>query len=167
GTGSEAIIKQHARALANQNNPAQTTPPPARPTAPAPRPAAPRSSAGQIAFQTDLAVLKPGTEATATQKHKMVADILSMAQGTKPTEASVSNLANDLAATVAAADEPLSAATRARLAQELDAVLNPSKYPSANIAGIFADIQAIFQQNGGDRHNAAKISDDVKALQAH
>ena len=44
-------------------------------------------------------------------------------------------------------------------------MLNPSKYPQAKMQAIFHDIQAIFQENGGDRKHAVAISEDAKALQ--
>jgi hypothetical protein len=43
-------------------------------------------------------------------------------------------------------------------------VLNPSKYPQAKIQAIYDDIQAIFQENGADRKQAAAIVEDVKAF---
>jgi hypothetical protein len=45
-------------------------------------------------------------------------------------------------------------------------VLNPGKYPQAKLDGIFADIQAIFQENGLGRNKAVVIADDVKAISA-
>ena len=50
--------------------------------------------------------------------------------------------------------------------QELDAVLNPIKYPGAKLDGILADVQAIFQENGLQREKAVAISNHVKALAA-
>jgi hypothetical protein len=61
----------------------------------------------------------------------------------------------------------LSSDVRSRLVTELDAVLNPSKYPSAKMAAIFDDIQAIFQENGLERKKAVGVVDSVKALQQH
>ena len=50
--------------------------------------------------------------------------------------------------------------------QELDAVLNPAKYPQAKLEGIIRDVQAIFQENGLARMKAVAIADDVKAIAA-
>jgi hypothetical protein len=85
-------------------------------------------------------------------------------QGPKPSRAALTKLTDDL--TAAFAEKPLSPTSRARLVQELDAVFNPGKYPSAKLDGIFADIQAIFQENGLSRNKAVAIADDVKAISA-
>ena len=47
---------------------------------------------------------------------------------------------------------------------EIDAVLNPSKYPKAKMQAIYDDIQAIFQVSGADRKTAVAIMESVKAL---
>jgi hypothetical protein len=85
-----------------------------------------------------------------------------MAQGAKPLPASVSKLSDKL--TSACAEKQLSAASRARLAQNLDAILNPAKYPQAKWDGIYADVQAIFQDNALSRKNAMAIAEEAKAL---
>ena len=48
--------------------------------------------------------------------------------------------------------------------REIDAVLNPGKYPTAKMDAIFTDVQAIFQDNGLIRSKAAKISEQMKTL---
>jgi len=94
----------------------------------------------------------------------MVQDLALAPQGAKPSRTALTKLADDLSA--AFAEKPLSPTSRARLVQELDAVLNPGKYPQAKLEGIFADIQAIFQENGLSRNKAVVIADDVKAISA-
>ena len=73
---------------------------------------------------------------------------------------------NETISSAAFAEKPLPGTSRARLTQELDAVLNPAKYPQAKLDGIFADVQAIFQENGLSRLKAVAIADDVKAISA-
>ena len=80
--------------------------------------------------------------------------------------AAAAKLAEDLTGAVASSPKTLPSASRARLAQELVAVLNPSKFPQAKMAAIFDDVQAIFQENGADRKHASAIADDLKTLQA-
>jgi len=82
----------------------------------------------------------------------------------KPSLASASKFVDQL--TAAAAEKPLPAASRGRLVQELDAVLNPGKYPQAKLDGIFSDVQAIFQENGLGRTKAVALADSVKAMSA-
>ncbi|HZR18068.1 MAG TPA: hypothetical protein VFE51_12305, partial [Verrucomicrobiae bacterium] len=89
-------------------------------------------------------------------------EIVAGAQGAKPSLKSAAKLAADVSA--ACADKPLSATSRARFVQELDAVLNPGKYPQARLDGIIKDIQAIFQDNGLARMKAVAIANDVQAL---
>jgi hypothetical protein len=167
GAGSEAIIKQRAKDLSNQNNVRQGVPPPTQQAPPgqAAAPAAPAPSQAMTHFQSDLGTLKADAPATADQKQKLAADLMAMAQGTKPSQAAANKLAEDLA--TAFSTKPLSATSRARLSQELDAVMNPSKYPQAKMQAIFDDVQAIFQENGIDRKLAVAISEDVKALAPH
>ena len=165
--GPEQIIKQRAKELRDQNNVRQGVPPPARPAQPAQATVSPATAAQQqllIRLQTDMASIRTNP-ATPEQKRKLAQDLMALAQGpAKPTLAAADKLANDLAA--ALAQHPLSAANRARLAQELDAVINPSKYPQAKMQAIFEDVQAIFQASGVARKDAVVIAEDVKALAA-
>jgi len=164
-TGAANIIKERAKELNNQNNARQGVTPPAQPAAPAATPQSPAApSAALTQFQNDLAAIKASTAVTEQQKQKLTLDLLAVAQGVKPSQATAAKLIEDL--TAALVDKPLSAASRGRLVQELDAVLNPGKYPQAKLDGIFADVQAIFQENGLGRNQAVVIGDGVKALSA-
>ena len=101
--GSEAIIKQHAKELRDQNNVRQGVPPPA----PAPQPAKP--SAAQPAaltlmakLQADLAAIKPNSQVTAEQKQQLNRDLQALATGPKkPSPGATSKLAGDIAAALA------------------------------------------------------------------
>jgi hypothetical protein len=163
--GPESIIKQRAKELNNQNNVRQGVPPPTQPTQPAATPgapAAPTISPALTRFQSDLAAITANSAVTPETKQKLAQELLAGAQGTKPSAPTASKLAEDIAA--ACAEKPLSFDSRARLVRELDAVLNPGKYPQAKLDGIFADIQAIFQANGLNRTKAEAISQGVKSL---
>ncbi len=168
--GPQEIIKQRAKELSNQNNVRQGVAPPtqaATPVAQNPGAAAPVASPALTRLQADLAAIKAGTPVTAAQTQRLTQDLLAVAQGGKPTT-TAPKLAEDLAN--AFAERPLSAASRARLVQELDAVLNPAKYPTAKMDGIFADVQAIFQEREDNpmasqsRQKAQAIADNVKAM---
>ena len=162
GAGTEAIIKQHAKEIRDQNNVRQGVAPPTQATPGPSGPAAPTLSPALAKFQTDLGALKADAPATPEQKQKLTQELLAGAQSAKPSLPAVTKLADKLCA--AFAEKPLSATSRARMVQELDAILNPSKYPSAKPEGIFADIQAIFQENGLARNKAIAIVEDVKAI---
>src|SRR5258708_31821712 len=160
--GPETIIKQRAKELSDQNNVRQGVAPPTQAPLTSTAPAPPALSPSLFRFQPELGNLTIGISVTPDQKQKMVQQLVAAPQGVKPSTKSLAKLADDLAA--AFAEKPLSATSRARLVQELDAVLNPSKYPQAKLDGIFTDIQAIFQDNGLSRNKAVIIADDVKAI---
>jgi hypothetical protein len=115
-----------------------------------------------VRFQATLAAIKSDIAPAPEQKQKLAQDLLLSAQGSKPSSAAVDKLVEDLS--LAFAEKPLSSTSRARLMLELDAVLNPGKYPQAKLEGIFTDVQAIFQENGLARSRAVVISSDVKRI---
>jgi hypothetical protein len=163
---SDVIIKKRAKELNNQNNVRQgvappSQPQPARPPATAP---APQQSSALSKLQASLAGITPGSTATAEQKQKLANDISAVAQTAKPSQAAATKLAEELWGGIAV--KALSPASRSRLVQELDAVLNPAKYPQVKLPAVYDDIQAIFQENGLDRKRAVAISDAVKAVQS-
>lgn len=165
------IIRERAKELRDQNNARQVDLPPSQggvpaqpvvtPTAPT-APAAPTISAGLLRFNTHAAAIHADSMVTDDQKQKLTQDLLEGAQGPKPSLASATKLVADLCE--AFAGKPLPAATRARFIQELDAVMNPGKYPMAKLEGIIGDVQTIFQQNGLARMKALAIADDVKKV---
>ncbi len=172
--GPQEIIKQRARELRDQNNVRQGVAPPTQAATPPPgattaATAQPAVSPALTKLQADLATIKTGSQVTPAQKQQLTQDLLAVAQGTKPAT-TAPKLAEDLAN--ACAEKQLSPANRSRLVQEIDAVLNPTKYPSAKMDGIFADVQAIFQERednpmaASSRRKAQVIAEDVKAMSA-
>ena len=162
---SSSIIKQRAKELVNENNVRQGVAPPTQaPSAPnTTTPTPPPQSPNIARLQADLAALKADVPATPEQKQKLAQDLMAAAEtGTKPT----ADAANAMAEALAAAfnQKPLSSEHRARLVTEIDAVLNPSKYPQAKMEGIFADVQAIFQANGMSRTDSVKLVSALKTL---
>jgi hypothetical protein len=162
--GSETIIRERAKELRNQNNVRQGVAPPATP-APvqgSSSVAAPVQSQAVARLQAELAAIQPNSTVTSTQKLRLAQDVVAVAQGTKPSLATAQKWAEDVS--TALAEKQLSPANRARFVQELDAVLNPGKYPQAKPEGIYADIQAIFQENGLARAKAVTIANHVRAM---
>lgn len=164
--GPEQIIKQRAKEVRDQNNVRQGVAPPTQTTPTAANPAAsagPAISASLTQFQTLLGAISPGSPATAQQKQQLAAQVVAAAQTrAKPAAATATRLVDGVCE--AQAEKALPATSRARLIGELDAVLNPGKYPQAQLPAIFADVQAIFQNNGLARTKAVAIADSVKAL---
>jgi hypothetical protein len=160
----DEIIKQRAKELVNQNNVRQGVAPPT--SAPTPQAANPANTQQQQALaklRADIAAIKPNYPATAQQKQQLATDLIAVASGpAKPSPASATKWAEDVSAVCV--ETTLPDASRGRFVMEIDAVLNPSKYPQARMEAIFADVQAIFQADGTLRKNAVKVSDDVKVL---
>jgi hypothetical protein len=170
--GPDVIIRERAKELRDQNNVRQGVAPPSQGATPVvhnPAATLVTTSPALARLQADLAAIKAGAQVTPAQKQRLTQDLLAVAQGAKP-GATAPKLAEDLSA--AFAERPLSASSRARLVQEIDAVLNPAKYPQAKMEGIFADVQAVFQAREDNpmasqaRKQAQVISGDVKAMAA-
>ena len=165
--GQDVQIKQRAKDIRDQNNVRQGVAP-ATPASPATAPpggtAAPNLSPSLVQFQTGLASIKADTQVDAAQKKQLSQELLAAARGAKPSVDAVNKLVADLAA--AFAEKPLPASSRGRLMVELDAVLNPTKYPQAKPEGIIRDIQGMFQENGLAQDKAVAIAEDVKAISA-
>ena len=160
--GSDQIIKRHAKEQVQQNNVRQGVAPP---TAQQPSPGAPAAPPPSLpVVKTDLAAIKAGATVTADQTQKIATDLIAGAQGTKPSQAAALKLAQELVKAFSA--KPLSATSLARFVQEVDAVMNPSKFPQAKMDAIYADIQAIFQENGSDHKQAVAIVEATKGLVA-
>jgi hypothetical protein len=169
--GSEAIIKQRAKELSNQNNVQQGVPPPSQSPAAAPKPAAAAPSTpltpqqALAKLQTDLAAVKVNSTVTPAQKQQLARDFTLLAQGSrKPSPAAANKLAEDMSA--ALAQKSLTEGTRSRLAQNLNAVLNPGNISASQMQEIVSDVQAIFQVSGLPRKDAVAIADSVKAIGA-
>ena len=162
--GQDVIVKERAKTLRDQNNARQGVSPtqPSLPAAVATSPAAPGLSPSLVQFQTELAGIKAESQVAADQQAKLSRELLAAAQGQKPSTALVNKLVADL--TAAFSEKPLPASSRGRFMVELDAVLNPAKYPQAKLDGIFRDMQAMFQENGLAQTKAEAIAADVKAI---
>jgi hypothetical protein len=156
--GAAIMARERAKGVANQNNAQQGAPPPPSYSAPQTPPPPPPSLP---MFRSDLAGIKAGSTVTPEQKKKLATDIANGAQ-TKPPEAAANKLADDLAA--AFSSKPLSSANLARFVQQVDALLNPSKFPSAKPEGIYGAIRAAFIEAGVETKLAGAIVEDLKGL---
>lgn len=171
GQGAQADqIKRRAKELANENNVRQGVPPPAPrpaslpPTAVQPSAAQPvvTSQQSRAKIQADLAGLKPGVPATAQQRQQLIKDLAVTCRGTKPSLPAVTAFVNEL--TVALADKPLDSAQQARLAQDIEAVLNSAALPLTQFDATIADAQAILQVGGAKRNLAISAANHLKAV---
>jgi hypothetical protein len=168
--GPDVIIRERAKELRDQNNVRQGVASPGQAAAPAARTptATPTVSPALVKLQSDLAAVKVGSPVPAVQKQQIAQDLLAVALGAKPSPITAAKLAEGMAN--ACAERQLTAANRARLVQEIDAVLNPAKYPQAKMDGIYADVQAIFQERqdspmtSQSRKQAVEIVTGLKAM---
>ena len=171
GQGAQADqIKRRAKELSNQNNVRQGVAPPTQRPA-SQQPTAPKSSAtnpaassrlGSAKIQADIAGLKPGSLATPEQKQQLIKDLAVACRGAKPSLPAVTTFVNEL--TAALADKTLDSARQARLAQNIEAVLNSASMPSAQFDAIIADVQAILQTGSPNRNLAASVAGKLKAV---
>jgi hypothetical protein len=170
-TGAQAIIKERAKELRDQNNVRQGVPPPAAPQQPA-KPAQPPAAAATAApaqvsplaqLEADLTAIKTGTPATTEQKQRLTRDVLACASGgIKPSSSTAARLVENMTAGLAEKDIP--AAHRNRLAQDVNGLLNGAAIQPMQMTAIIADVQAIFLDSGVNRKTATAIGDDAKAI---
>ena len=166
--GSEAIIRDRAKELSNQNNVRQGVAPPApsQPAAAANKAAPPAAAMSPIGrVQLDIAAIKPTSPVTPAQKQQLARDLAGLAQGSKkPSFPTVNKLAEDMA--TALSQKPVTEGARSRLVQDLNAAMNPANLQPTQMQDIVADVQAVFQSAGVPRKDAVTISDGVKAISA-
>ncbi len=170
GQGAQADqIKRRAKELSNQNNVRQGVTPPATPSPNTPvaaKPAAPAVATAQqgiAKLQVDIAGIRTGTPATSEQKTQFMKDIAVASRGpTKPSLPTVTKFVNEL--TAALAEKSLGATEQARLAQDIEAVLNSAAMPVMQFDAVIADAQAILQVGDVKRAASMAIANDLKAV---
>jgi hypothetical protein len=164
--GSEAIIKQRAKELSNENNVRQGVPPPSAPQPGQGAPAAQPPSGMQQSInrlQTDIAAIKQDAPVTDSQQLQLTKDMIAGALGpVRPSQQKASKLSKSISS--ALAQKALSPADRARLVTNLSAILNGSSMGEDQAKKIGDDVQAIFQNAGLDRKQSVGVADDLNAL---
>jgi hypothetical protein len=167
--GVDAIAKQRAHDVANQNNNRGMSPPnsaqpgQARPAAPAVS-ATPQPNAAQqafAAFQTQL--LGVTTNATADQKSALASGMGNVAQGAKPSQATLTKLSDQLTTALAECTK-LTTARKTRLAQEIGILLNSVNTPQIQKENMVKDIQSILEGGGASTENASAVAVDLTTV---
>jgi len=170
-TGVDAIAKQRARDLSNQNA-NRSLQPPTYPQSGQGRPAAPAVSATPqptpaqqafAAFQKQL--LGVTTNATANQKSLLAADMGNVAQGTKPSQASLTKLSDHLTAALSEATK-LTVQRKTHLAQEVGVLLNSANTTPAQKDAMVKDVQSILEDGGASTDNASAVAADLTSVVA-
>lgn len=169
--GVDAIAKQRARDAANQNNNRSTEPPnynqpgQGRPGASAPAVSAtPQLTPGQQAFANFQKQLFSLTNnATADQKSALAAGMGNVAQGTKPSQATLTKLSDHLA-TALGESTKLTTQRKTHLAQEIGVLLNSANTPPAQKDAMVKDIQSILEGGGTSTENASAVATDLTTV---
>lgn len=174
GQGAQADqIKRRAKEVVNENNVRQGVPPPSqnpqRPPVPPPpanpaRPAPVSPDQSIAKLKTDLAGFKTGATATAAQKQQFTVNLAVAARTAKPTLGTVKKFVDAL--TAGLSEATLTGEQQARLAQNLEAVMNSKPLPASQFDAIIADVQAILQVGGVKRATAVSVASDLKSVGA-
>jgi len=166
--GVDAIAKQRARDVANQNNNRGTEIPgkngtPGRP-ATDPGASAPQMTPAQQAFasfQTQLFGVT--TNVTADQKSAIARDMGTVAQGPKPSQGTLAKLSDHLT-TALAESTKLTSTRKTRLAQEIGVLLNSLNTPPAQKDAMIKDVQETLESGGASTDNASAVAADLKTV---
>jgi len=174
-----SIAKQRAKSVAAGGNggdgaPQNLAPPPASPTPPRqnnPPPAAPDpaleatlKNISNLRVDFDALGKLPGLNPGSPEKKLLLDDLAVAPQGAKPSSASISALADNLASAVAgkAAMQP----QHARLAQDIHAVFNASHLSAAQQQKIFDEVRKILQDGGASADDAINVVSGIKTIAA-
>jgi len=170
GQGSAVMIKNRAKEAVNQNNVRQGVPPPAPPPAPL-IPAHPSGGTPVVPQAQSLEKLKvaltgfkTGAISTPEQKQQFLKDLAFTARSTKPSLPTTKRFVDSL--TAALTEVTLTSDQRARLAQDLDSVLNSKPLTTTQFEAVIADVQAILQVGSLKRAAAVHVANDLKAVGA-
>lgn len=166
--GVDAIAKQRARDVANQNNNRSTLPPnysqPGQGGQAASAPAVPQPNAAQQAFanfQKQLFGLT--SNASADQKSALAAGMGNVAQGAKPSQATLTKLSDHLATSLGESSK-LTPQRKTRLAQELGVLLNSANTPQTQKTAMVKDVQSILESGGASSENASAVAADLTSV---
>jgi hypothetical protein len=167
--GVDAIAKQRARDVANQNNnrgtepPNYTPPAPGRSVAPA-APTAPQMNAAQQAFANfQKQMLGMTSNATADQKGALAADMGNVAQGTKPSQETLGKLSDHLT-TALSESTKLTPQRKTHLAQEIGVLLNSANTPQTQKDAMVKDVQSALEGGGASSENASAVAADLTSV---
>lgn len=172
--GPQEIIKQKALNIRDQNNARQGVAPnqPAAPSSPAvtqpvvPPGAQSISQAQQQAIDklsADLAAIKPGAEATKDQKQSLVTDMSVLAKGsTKPSQSSLSKLADDLAA--ALSDKNVTIKDPSTLSKNINILVNSGNLPATQVQTFIKAAQEALKATGAADQQVQALASNLKSI---
>ena len=116
-------------------------------------------------LKADLQSIQGKSEVTPQHKQQLADSLMTLAEGTtKPSQASVQKLANDLAA--ALDDGELSNQKIYQLSQDLEAVLNSANIPQSEVQAVINDTRAILAASNVTSSYVQLIASDLQAIAA-
>jgi hypothetical protein len=116
-------------------------------------------------LQSDLAAIKAGSNVTDAQKQDLKNSLVALADGaTKPSEESVTALANSLSA--AFADKTLTTPEKAQITKNVEAVLKSANIPQSEVEALAASAQAVLIASGVSKADAQTVANDLRAISA-
>lgn len=166
----QAAIRQARNAANNEtaaNRKLLDNPPPAPPQNnpnPPPDPVLQATLKNIESLRNDFTAISsaaPDASLTA-QKQSLTNDLTTAAQGAKPQPASISKLADDLAAAIAG--KAKLRAPQPKLAQFVHAICNCSQLTDAQQKMIFDGVQKILTDGGASPEEAASVVTDIQAI---
>jgi hypothetical protein len=167
-TGVDAMAKQRAKDVANQNNNRSMEPPgatpAARPAAATPTVTATPLNASQQAFarfQSQLFLVN--SNSTPDVKETLAKDLANVSQGAKkPSPATLSKLSDHL--TTALGESKLTTQKKTRLAQDVGVLVNSANTPLAQKSAMIEDVQSILKSGGSSPENVSAVGVDLHAV---
>jgi len=164
--GVDAIAKQRARDVANQNNnrTMEMQRQAAQPTQTAPAVSATPLTPGQQAYSAFQAQLfQVNSNSTPDVKDKLAADMGNVAQGAnKPSQATLSKLSEHLMAAIN--ESKLTTARKTRLAQEVSVLLNSANTPPAQKQAMMDDVKSTLKTAGASDDTADALAADLQSV---
>ena len=159
------IAKQRAKETVRQNNVRQGVGAPAAPATVSPG-AAVKPAADPVAkLRTDIAAIAKAPSVAPELKKEFTTDLMACARGSrKPTLATVEKFAHSLSA--ALAGKGIESTVQARLAQDINLMMNSASLSATRTGEVGDDVQAILQTSGLNRGTAVNIAEELKAIAA-
>jgi hypothetical protein len=167
-TGVDAMAKQRAKDVANQNNNRSMEPPGATPAA-RPAPAAPTVTATPLnasqqayaRFQSQLFLVN--SNSTPDVKQTLAKDLANVSQGAKkPSPATLSKLSDHL--TTALGESKLTTQKKTQLARDVGVLVNSANTPPGPKKAMIKDVESILQAGGSSSENAAAVAADLQTV---
>ena len=166
--GVDAIAKQRARDVANQNNNRTMQPPQGGPAAtasqprPAPPAAAPMTASQQAYANFQSQLFAVNTNTATNLKSTLAKDMANVAQGTKPSQPTLDKLSDHL--TTALGEAKLTTPQKTRVAQNIGVLLNSANTAPNQKEAMIKDVQSILEKGGASTDNAAAVAADLKSV---